>query len=197
MKRKIRAKGKHVFNVAVNDYDGVIKINGVHIPSYTSWIAMLNRCYGKQQKRDISYVGCSVCEDWLHFSTFKEWYDKHHVDGYVLDKDLICRGNRVYSPQNCCFVPPEINTLLLNCKRNRGLYPVGVTLKDGKYRARLRMYGKDVTLGRYDSIEEAFNVYKIHKESYIKEVATKYYEHGEITKRVYDALIKYEVSIED
>lgn len=85
----------------------------------------------------------------------------------------------------------------MNCKKNRGLYPVGVTLKDGKYRARLRMYGKDVTLGRYDSIEEAFNVYKIHKESYIKEVATKYYNHGKITKRVYDALIKYEVSIED
>lgn len=59
------------YGIGVNDYDGVIKINGVHIPSYTSWISMLNRCYGKQQKRDISYVGCSVCEDWLHFTHSK------------------------------------------------------------------------------------------------------------------------------
>lgn len=35
------------------------------------------------------------------------------------------------------------------------------------------------------------------KEKYIKDVAQEYYDKGDITKRVYDALMKYEVEITD
>ena len=37
----------------------------------------------------------------------------------------------------------------------------------------------------------------LQKEQYIKELAEKYFQEGKITKRVYDALMKYEVDITD
>lgn len=49
----------------------------------------------------------------------------------------------------------------------------------------------------YNTEEEAFYAYKDAKERYIKSVAEKYFQEGKITKRVYNALMKYEVEITD
>ena len=59
------------------------------------------------------------------------------------------------------------------------------------------MYGKKVRVGLFPTIESAFNAYKESKESYIKKIAQEYYDRGEITERVYDALMRYEVEITD
>ena len=56
---------------------------------------------------------------------------------------------------------------------------------------------KHFHLGTFDTPKEAFQAYKSAKEAYIKEVATQYYNEGKITKKVYDALMKYEVEITD
>ena len=45
--------------------------------------------------------------------------------------------------------------------------------------------------------EQSFAAYKAAKEAYIKQVAQEYYDKAEITKRVYDALMRYEVEITD
>ena len=43
---------------------------------------------------------------------------------------------------------------------------------------------KDVTVGLYKTISEAFDAYKNKKEKYIKEIANEYYNKNEITKDV-------------
>ena len=52
-------------------------------------------------------------------------------------------------------------------------------------------------MGTFKTPEEAFSAYKVAKEAYIKEVATKYYNDGKIARNVYDALMNYKVEITD
>lgn len=49
--------------------------------------------------------------------------------------------------------------------------------------------------GSYGSVEEAFSAYKVAKERYLKELAEKW--KGKIDDRAYEALINYEVDIDD
>ena len=55
--------------------------------------------------------------------------------------------------------------------------------------------GKQEYLGLFNTEIEAFNAYKIAKESYIKEQAEKY--KSQIDVRAYNALMNYEVNIDD
>lgn len=181
----------------INDCE-CMRENGKELKSYIAWNRMLDRCYDEEYKKKTpTYIGCSVCEEWLHFSKFKEWYDKNYVEGYDLDKDLLFRGNKVYSPETCCFVPPEINKIILKRQRRRGEYPIGVHKQRNSFIAMLNRYGKQEYIGVYKTAKDAFIAYKQAKESYIKEVAQKYFGDNKITKRVYDALMKYEVEITD
>lgn len=165
--------------------------------SYRTWRAMLNRCYRSVQN---SYIGCSVCDDWLLFSKFKKWFDSNHIAGYALDKDIIKKGNRVYCPEYCCFVPRRINNILTKNKKGRGDLPIGVTKRASEhtYLAVLNIGdGIRKKIGRYETPTEAFFAYKQAKESLIQQVAQEYFENGLISERIYDALMRYEVEITD
>jgi len=87
-----------------------------------------------------------------------------------LDKDILFKGNKVYSPEICCFVPHVINTLFLNCKKNRGDLPLGVHFdkSKGKYRAEMSFMGEQIKLGTFDTVETAFAKYKEYKGDFIK-----------------------------
>ena len=106
------------------------------------------------------------------------------------------KGNTIYSPNTCVFVPREINNLILSNRKVRGKLPIGVTkTKEGKLRARVSINNKEVALGVFETSNEAFQAYKEAKERHIKEVANKWKDR--IDQRVYYALMKYEVKITD
>lgn len=169
---------------------------------YNVWVSMIGRCYTTNTRpRDKSYIGCEVCQDWLTYSNFHNWfYDPNngYVKGYNLDKDIISKGNKIYSPSTCCFIPQELNKVFTKRKSRRGEFPIGVIIsKSGKYDSRIKINKKDYYLGAYTTIEEAFNAYKNAKERHIRNVAEKYFQEGKITEKVYNALMKYEVEITD
>ena len=118
-----------------------------------------------------------------------------------LDKDILVKGNKVYSSETCIFVPQKINTLFENRKNCRGDCPIGVTYdKDcNLYRARCNILNnnkqKSKHLGRFKTKIEAFKSYKIFKESYIKQMAEKYKE--VIPVELYKAMYNWEVEITD
>ena len=176
---------------------GISDLPHIHgTDAYVHWKDMIRRCYDKKSlKTRPTYSDCTVCKEWLRFSVFKEWFDENYIQGYALDKDILSKGNRVYSPETCCFVPIEINTLVINNKPRRGLFPLGVTAipNSGTYRANLG----NKHLGCYSTPEEAFQAYKCAKEQYVKERATQYFQEGKITQRVYQALMEYQVEITD
>lgn len=192
---KIRFQ-KLIFGVGIND---IYCIDNKKILS--TWRSMIERCYDTEyQETRPSYKGCSVCKEWHILSNFKQWYENPengYKDGYHLDKDILVKGNKIYSPETCCFVPTEINTLLVNSRSRRGALPVGVTQSGNRYIAKYSRYKRHINIGSFPSPELAFAAYKHARESYIKEVATTYYNRGEITKKVYDALMNYKVEITD
>lgn len=187
---------------AIVDVDYCVMDGDRGLPPYATWIQMLTRCYSERYiKATPTYKNCLVCEDWKKYSKFEKWFNdpaNGNKEGYCLDKDILVKGNKIYSPDTCCFVPNEINALFIKHDSKRGQYPIGVSLHNTKYCARISVYKKgSVWLGIFDTPEDAFNAYKQAKEQHIKNVAQKYYEEGKITRRVYDALMKYEVEITD
>lgn len=191
-------KRNTIYGVGVNDYEGAIRSSGVLLYAYGCWQKMIERCYREDYFiKAPTYKGCSVCDEWHYFSNFKKWFDENYVDGYALDKDILVKGNKVYSPETCCFVPTEINSLLVKKNATRGKYPIGVSMNYGKYRAQIKKYGKTVVVGTFDTPEQAFTAYKDAKEKHIQEVATQYFNEGKITKKVYDALMRYKIEITD
>ena len=175
---------------------------GVDVTSrvYKRWCDMLQRCYNaKFHARNPQYMNCYVCEEWLNFQNFKIWYEAHDYgeESQDLDKDILIKGNTMYSPETCCLAPHIINTLIINGTRARGNYPLGVYFDNekNKFRASLAVSGEQIKLGYYDTPEEAFARYKKYKEDFIQDLAEQYKE--EIPHKLYDALMNWKIEITD
>lgn len=191
-----------IYGVATNDFDSMVYKDEIALSAYKHWFQMIRRCYSdKEQKKRMTYIGCSVCEEWLTFSNFLKWFmseDSGYKIGYQIDKDIIKKGNKVYSPDTCVFVPRRINCLFTKSNTLRGDTPIGVTTtQSGRYRAQYAQFNKMTYLGLYDDPISAFNAYKDSKESFIQKVAMDYFANGYICKKLYDALMRYEVEITD
>ncbi len=168
--------------------------------SYIRWHDMIHRCYNVRfHERQPQYRGCTVCEEWLNYSNFKVWYDQNKIPGMTLDldKDILFKGNKEYSPETVVFVPHEINTLFLSKKADRGDYPIGVSYEKDKmkYRAEMSFMGKQIKLGTFGTAEAAFARYKEYKEDFIKDMAEQYRD--EIPHKVYEAMMKWKIEIDD
>lgn len=186
-----------VYGVGINDYPYSVFISKKHIKSYACWRSMLSRCYNvSYQKKQPTYIDCFVCDEWLVFSNFKNWFDKNYIEGFHLDKDILIQGNKEYSPNTCCFVPQHINNLLTDHHSARGEYKIGVrySKKLNKFLARYCCNGESIHIGCYSTEEEAHEAYKQAKYAEIKRVATEALENGYIDKKVYVALLSYKIS---
>lgn len=171
---------------------------------FKTWSGVLQRCFDPLWKnRHKCYEHTTCSEDFLCASDFIIWCKSqvghNSVDEYgkpfALDKDILVKGNTMYSSETCVFVPREINNLILSNKKTRGGLPIGVTTKGNKFRARVSINRKEKALGVFNTLEDAFKAYKQAKEHHIKQVAEKWKDR--IDCRVYNALIKYEVEITD
>lgn len=171
--------------------------NGKHLKEYMLWGAMLKRCYdAKYHSKHPTYKDCYVSENFKYYPHFKYWcFEQVGFDqiGWELDKDILVRGNKVYSEDTCVFIPQEINKLLNKYDKARGKFPIGVGYdkKNNKFESRLSINGKQIRLGRFNTAEEAFQTYKQAKEDQIKVIANKWKE--QIDTRVYKALMGYQV----
>ena len=175
--------------------------NGKLTKCHKVWNDMHQRCYDpKYHEKKPTYENCTVDEKWHDYQAFGKWFEENYyeVEGQTmaLDKDILYKGNKVYSADTCVFVPQFINNLFVKSNKRRGKYPIGVDKHKGKFRAKLcKGDGKPITLGTYNTPEEAFFAYKQAKEAYIKEVAEEY--KGKIDNRAYEAMMNYEVEIDD
>lgn len=179
------------------------KVDGVPTREQILWLNMLARCYNEHQAegRNSTYVDCRVSENFKNFQFFAEWCNKQigfGKDGWHLDKDILLKGNKLYSENTCVFLPSELNVLFNKKKKQRGEYPIGVS-KSSKptynYSSSCNHNGKQVWLGYHSTVEAAFLKYKEFKESVVKEAAIKW--KGQIDPRAYQALMSYEVEVTD
>lgn len=175
-----------------------------HSKVYQTWNNMIRRCYSENYLNKFpSYRGCSVCEEWLNFQKFGTWFDENYYeiegeDTAHLDKDILVRGNKIYSPETCCFLPQRVNILLIKCDLSRGECLIGVTYRENRdvyISSSQGADGKSIYIGTFSTELEAFKAYKKVKEECIKEVANNY--KNIIPNRAYLALMAYEVQITD
>ena len=195
---------KLVYGVGVNDlpyrtqvYEYVTENGGKRIQKsvflckyYAAWKSMLKRCYSKKYLEiNPSYIGTSVCREWLYVTAFKKWMEKQDWHGKCLDKDIIVPGNRLYSPDTCAFVLQATNKFVTARDASRGEYPVGVDLftRTGKYRAYCGnpFTGKQEHLGYFSTPEEAHEAWRERKHELAQLVAAR-----ESDPRVVEALKK-------
>ena len=182
------------------------KENGKNTDEYKIYHDMLRRCYDpKYQEKYPTYKGCKVEEYLLNFQHMGEWIDDNYYEipgeKMCLDKDILCKGNKVYSRDTCIFVPERINSLFTKRDKSRGNSPIGTTpTSSGNYMVQCNNgYGKPNYLGSYSTKKEAFEIYKNYKEKVIKEVIDSY--KGKIPEPFYsrlrEAMYNYEVEIDD
>ena len=179
-----------------------IRVNGTLKKEYELWREMLKRCYSDTyQKKYPTYKGCAVSENFKSYEYFYEWCNKQigfDNKDWQLDKDLLVKGNKIYSESTCVFIPAEINSLLTKCTASRGEHLIGVCWhkRDKVFMTTVgKSKGKREHLGYFKTELEAFKAYKTAKESFIKEQANEW--KSQIDDRAYNALMNYEVEIDD
>ena len=157
---------------------------------YAVWRDMLRRCYSKKYLESRpSYIGTSVCSEWLYATEFKKWMEKQDWRDKCLDKDIIVPGSKLYSPDTCAFVLPATNSFVIARDACRGDYPIGVSLfkPTGKYQACCKnlFIGKQEHLGHFSTPEEAHEGWRKRKHELAQLVAAT-----ESDPRVVEALKK-------
>lgn len=150
----MKAGMKLVCGVGITDAGYVISNCDFH----QRWRTMLSRCYSPSNlRRNPSYDGVSVCDEWLSFDKFKAWMETQDWQGKQLDKDILCgTSEKIYSPETCAFITERTNFFVQRSLTGKS---TGATY-DGlnkKWRAQINNHltGKKVNLGRFNSKIEA------------------------------------------
>ena len=167
-----------ICGVAVNDIY-LAESKHEHAELYNVWKSMIERCYKPPHKRNSYYLQSTVCDEWLKLSGFRDFFDKNYIKGFHLDKDYRVPGNKIYSPSTCLFVPPEINSIIINCGRDKHgkLRGVNYSKKLRKYIANISdryISHRRIHIGTYETEEQAEQAYISKKREIIKCIADKY-----------------------
>jgi hypothetical protein len=174
MRRKMTVwtKPKLVCGVGVNDADyrvtSVVNGSQEKCKFYSVWKSMISRCYSKKyQEQYPTYIGCTVCDEWLVFSKFKAWMELQDWQGRHLDKDILSPNNKVYSPDFCCFVSALTNTFVVDQKYVKQEYPTGTRYCKSlnKYAAHCSNFqtGKNEVIGIFSLPSEAHQAWRKRK----------------------------------
>lgn len=154
----------------INDAPFVVQptISGKQVrhPAYITWNNILRRCYNAQDHvAHPTYIGASCCDDWLLFTNFATWFSVNFIPDYQLDKDLLVRENKIYSPETCVYVPGYINKFITTRHNYRGELPIGVTAHiTGKFQAQINNgTGRHKHLGLFNTKEQAHKAWQLAK----------------------------------
>lgn len=181
----------YIGNTTVSEGNRIVK------KSYKIWEEILKRCYVYTEQNP-AYKDCTICDEWLCYANFEKWYKENYYEisneKMHLDKDILIKGNKLYSPETCIFVPQRINALFTKRAAKRGKYPIGVTFSNKANKYEPQVQGRK-WLGYFDNPYDAFLIYKKEKELRIKEIADEYKD--KIPQKLYNAMYSYEVEITD
>lgn len=206
----MKKKDGLVYGIGINDADykvhGVLNGKRVRCPYYSRWLQMLRRCYDEKSSFRAMYIGVTVCAEWLRFSVFKAWMEKQPWQGNELDKDLLFKGNKVYSPETCCLIPDRLNCLFLGLSRHDfnkiGAQPRVLASGETVWASTVKdMNTKSKWLGTYKTQEEAHLAWRKAKYGVILDVVD-WWKSDEVDKLCYredleKSILKLAESIRD
>lgn len=164
----------------INDTNYPVTYKGgdktIQCPFYNKWARMRERCFNEAlHKRRPTYVGTKLCDEWRYYSNFRAWMETQDWEGKELDKDLLIKGNKLYSPETCVFVSRMVNTFLNDAGGIRGNFMIGATFSKAANRFTANcnnpFTGKLVYLGLFDTELEAHLVWKSYKHNMAEKLA--------------------------
>ena len=158
---------------------------------YDKWANMIQRCYdGITHKLKPYYAQCTVCIEWQNFSNFRVWFKENAMgDRKVdLDKDIMIKGNTVYSQETCALVTHFTNTIF----EERGL-DTNIVLNNStqKYDVTMIVLGKNENVGSFDTKEDGKKAYIDYKQDYIRKHAKNC--KGKVPNKTYEAMMNWKV----
>lgn len=166
---------------------------GKENPAHMTWTGIMGRCYIKDEIMYPRYggKGAIVGESWHDFQNFADWYESNIPPGSGLqvDKDIIVKGNMLYSEQTCVAVPSYINSIF---KKNPAGKSLMGTYKDKKglgYKATLKVDGKAINLGYFRQELDAHRAWQTAKVGFIYEMINRYEVEASYNTRVKVALL--------
>lgn len=163
--------------------DGIFKSrlpnNGPCTKEYATWSAIMFRCYGDNRDECTlrNYGDCSVVAEWHNYQTFASWCQTQPEMNFCnssIEKDIIIKGNKLYSPNTTCFVPIELNVAITGIKHQNSTGKAGVWKFNDSYISEVTMFSTKASLGRFDNFQDAEYVYREVKQSYIRALAEIY-----------------------
>ena len=169
-----------------------------------AWGSLTARCNanGKYSERFKTYIHCK--NEFTSFQEFTDWCQTQ--EGYFqlecsrpwcLDKDILIRGNKIYSPETCCFVPSFVNSLFVNkIKPRKYDLPLGVTPWGNKFLARCSTQDGRIDVGIFTDANEAHKAWQTCKIKHIKTVADQYASLPGSREDVYTAIYERAGAIE-
>lgn len=173
-----------VHGVGINDLDYQVsryrvedgkQITEWNCPFYTRWKEVLRRCHSVEFKNKCpTYRDVSCIPEWHTASVFIKWMKSQPWEGRHLDKDIIQRGNRVYSPDTCAFVLPMTNSFVSGDTRVGNKYLLGAyENKSGRFKSCIGnpFTGGILRLGSYSCAEDAHEAWRKQKEIFANQLA--------------------------
>ena len=189
------SRRKLIFGVAINDADYTVcpTVSGKKLscPAYISWRNMLMRVFSEvYHKNQPTYRSCTVCDQWLSFMAYWDWWLKHNQDDWHLDKDFLMPGNKHYAPDTCIFIPQWLSAFVSGHDAARGAQPIGV-LFDKRYNLFVARVGNGFRgskryIGGFKTKEEAAIAYKNEK---LKTLLALKSQIDAIDKRLYEGIV--------
>ena len=196
-----------IFGVGILGTKYSSKKDKVIVKEYRVWYDMLQRCYDdKYKKEHPTYQNAICCNEWLNYENFYEWIHSQKNfekwlkgERWAIDKDILVKHNRIYSPDTCCLVPQNVNSLFITNKKVRGSLPIGVIKLKNGFRASCKnpFTNKNQWIDLCETEICAFQQYKTFKENIIKQIAQIEYDKGNIIEKCYQAMMNYIVEIDD
>ncbi|NIG74215.1 hypothetical protein F3J34_11465 [Klebsiella sp. Ap-873] len=143
-------------------------LKGQALPCVKEALRVWNNFHSRV-RNDSNYSTVTICDDWYLFSNFYYWYVDHFVKDWHLDKDIL--EGKEYSPDNCIFVPREVNQLFRKVPTSLS---TGVVVNHKGFQAQARFNKIMHKFGTFPTVEEAHEAYLIGRKAYIYKLSQKY-----------------------
>lgn len=145
--------------------------------TYLNWIAMLQRCYVDMDGKYPAYYGiATVCDAWLNYQNFAEWYENNYYEipneRLHIDKDILYKGNKIYSPETCMLIPQTINEVFRENSKKAKDKDLPETIR--RYREKYTVSFRGRKIGTYKTVDECLKKYNHEKSFYIKDMVRHY-----------------------
>jgi len=140
--------------------------------AYNGWINLLQ----------VNKETYGICEEWLNFQNFEEWYEENYINNWIICTNLFEDENLKCSKENTYFLPVVIRR---NMYKTKGVYK----RKSGNYSAAFN----GLKLGTFKTKKEAIEKYREVKTKYFLELILKHKEN--IPLNLYNKLNNYKIEV--